>query len=464
MKKRIFNFRIAMVLICIVSLVFGTKLVWASNEATWVTDAVQLSAQETGINVSLISFDRKQLVDDIYKYTLILKVGFGEFDKIGVYRVIKERAPWVPIIAPKAVMMIHGDATNFDNSFLGSTVSDKVSIYQSLGIFLAQNNVDVWGVDRRWTFVPDYYPGTEYPYCYIDGCEFMKNWNTALHVNDIMIGVKIARVARGLTGSGFGKLFMLGHSRGAQFALAYANRETQIPVFLRDLKGIIILDKVYKFSPENQELKDAAYERYLALKEKYDSGIYYSDEGAVMKYMAYLAATSPDDPSPIIPGLTNKQAALFVLSATYATFEPLEPYVPFYHYLAGIFDEFGIPQGLQFTNTDYALDIGLATPSFQSIAENIDGEALMSDKVEVPYDDHLSEINIPVFYVGAAGGLGEYGIYTVTLLGSTDKETLVVQLYPPEAVALDYGHVDLLWADNAKSLVWQPIYEWINTH
>ena len=138
--------------------------------------------------------------------------------------------------------------------------------------------------------------------------------------------------------------------------------------------------------------------------------------------------------------------------------------MPFYHYLAGIFDEFGIPQGLQFTNTDYALDIGLATPSFQSIAENIDGEALMSDKVEVPYDDHLSEINIPVFYVGAAGGFGEYGIYTVTLLGSTDKETLVVQLYPPEAVALDYGHVDLLWADNAKSLVWQPIYEWINTH
>ncbi|CAD7782394.1 hypothetical protein DMNBHIDG_03069 [Candidatus Methanoperedenaceae archaeon GB37] len=64
----------------------------------------------------------------------------------------------------------------------------------------------------------------------------------------------------------------------------------------------------------------------------------------------------------------------------------------------------------------------------------------MSDEVEVPYDDYLSEINIPVFYVGAAGGFGEYGIYTVTLLGSTDKKTLIVQLYPPEAVALDYGH------------------------
>lgn len=462
MKKKIFSLRIAMVFVCIISLALGAGLVWASNEVIWVTDAVRLSAQETGTNASLISFDRKQLIDNIYKYTWILKVGPGEFDKIGVHRVIKERVPWVPIVAPKAVMMIHGDTTNFDNSFLGSTVSNKVSVYQSLGIFLAKNNVDIWGVDRRWTFVPDYYPGTEYPYCYVDGCTFMKNWNTALHVSDIKLGVKLARTVRGLTGSGFGKLLMLGHSRGAQFAYAYANDETQIPGFSRDLKGIIPVDMVYKFSPENQELRDAAYERYLA---KYDSGVYYSDEGAVMKYIAYLAATAPDDPSPIIPGLTNKQAALFVLSATYATFEPpLKPYVPFYHYLAGIFDEFGIPQGLQFTNLNFTLDIALATPSFMSIGEDIDGEALMSDKVEVPYDDHLSEIKIPVFYVGAAGGFGEYGVYSVTLLGSTDKKTLVVQLYPPEAVALDYGHADILWADNAQSLVWQPIYDWIKTH
>lgn len=455
MKKKIFSLWIAMVFVCIIYLALGAGLVWASNEVTWVTDAVRLSVQETGTNASLISFDRKQLIKNIYKYTWILKVGPGEFDKIGVYRVIKERAPWVPIAAPKAVMLIHGDATNFDNSFLGSTISNKVSVYQSLGIFLAQNNVDVWGVDRRWTFVPD---GTTDFF-------FMKNWNTALHVSDIRIGVKIARITRGLTGSGSGKLLMLGHSRGAQFAYAYANDETQIPGFFRDLKGIIPVDMIYKFSPENQELRDDAYERYLAVKAKYDSGIYYSDEGAVMKYIAYLAATAPDDPSQIIPGFTNKQAALFVLSATYATFEPpLKPYVPFYHYLAGIFDEFGIPQRLQFTNLDFTLDIALATPSFMSIGEDIDGEALMSDKVEVPYDDHLSEIKIPVFYVGAAGGFGEYGVYTVALLGSTDKKTLVVQLYPPEAVALDYGHADILWADNAQSLVWQPIYNWINSH
>jgi len=465
MKRKFFSLGFIMLLVWMFSLAFGSGLAQASAKGElpakgkW-REAVVLSAQETGTDVSLLSFSRKQLVDNIFSYTLILKVGPGEFDKIGVHRVVKERAPWVPIAAPKAVMLVHGDASNFDTSFLGSTLSDRLPVSRSLGIFLAQNDVDVWGVDRRWTFVPD---GTT-------DFSFMKDWNTALHVSDIRIGVKIARLVRGLTGSGFGKLLMLGHSRGAQFAYAYANDETQIPKWCRDLKGIIPVDMVYKFSPQDQDLKDAAYERYLTVKDKYDREIYYSDEAAVMKYIAYLAVTAPDDPSPIIPGFTNKQAALFVLSATYATFDPdpeppdIKPYVPFYHYLAGTFDENGIPQGLQFTNFDFVLDIALATPSFMSIGEDIDGEALMSDMVDVPYDDHLGEIKIPVFYVGAAGGFGEYGVYTVTLLGSTDKSTLVVKLYPPEAVALDYGHADLLWADNAESLVWQPIYEWIGTH
>ena len=106
-------------------------------------------------------------------------------------------------------------------------------------------------------------------------------------------------------------------------------------------------------------------------------------------------------------------------------------------------------------------------PSFQSLGDTIDGEALWCGD-DTPYDDHLEEITIPVFYVGAAGGFGKYGVYTTTLLGSYDKDdvdTLIVELYPPGAAALDYGHFDLLFADNAESLVWKPIYKWIKkTH
>jgi hypothetical protein len=143
--------------------------------------------------------------------------------------------------------------------------------------------------------------------------------------------------------------------------------------------------------------------------------------------------------------------------------------VPFYHYCAGTFDDFGLPTGLQFTNSDYMLDFAFAVPSFQSLGEMIDGEALWCSN-DTPYDDHLGEITIPVYYVGAAGGFGAYGEYTLTLLeSSTDKESLIVELYPdppypPEAVAIDYGHIDLMFAGNAETLVWEPIYDWIKGH
>lgn len=479
MKRKILSLGIAMVLILVISLAVGSRTAQASN-VWWAESAIQSVATETGTNTSLISFNRKQLVDNIYKYTWILKVGPGEFDKIGVYRVVKEKMPWIPIIASKAVVLVHGDATNFDTSFLGSTLSHQVPVDQSLGIFLAKNNVDVWGVDRRWTFVPDYYPGTEYPYCYVEGCTFMKNWNTALHVSDIKAGVKLARTVRGLSGSGFGKILMLGHSRGAEFAYAYANDETQAPEFLRDLKGIIPVDIVLKFDPVNaaEQIRNAC-KRYDSLVHcKLNQGIFFLDDALVVKTLAGLAQADPDSPSPFLPGLTNKQALLFAVSATYQTElypDPANacspapedllrlPTIPFYHYLAGAFDQFGIPTGLQFTNLNFLFDLTSFTPSFQSIGEAIDGEALWCNQIDVPFDDHLSAIRIPVLYVGAGGGFGEFGKYSLTLLGSPDKNSLVVQTDPTDR-ALDYGHADVLWANNAKSLVWVPIYNWIIRH
>ena len=142
----------------------------------------------------------------------------------------------------------------------------------------------------------------------------------------------------------------------------------------------------------------------------------------------------------------------------------MTPPVPLYHYCAGTFDEdFGFPTGLQFTNSDYMLEFAFAVPSFQSLGEIIDGEAIMCSE-STPYDDYLDQIETPVFYVGAAGGFGAYGEYVLELLGSTDKQSLIVQLYPTEAVALDYGHIDPLYADNAESEVWKPIVEWIERH
>lgn len=445
----------SMVLVFILTLALGLVTAQAATTDSKtpavdvITQAIGLAAKEADNSCSLSTVTRRQINDNIYEYSMVVKVGKGQYDKIGIRRIVQEESPWVPIAAEKAVMMIHGDSCNFDTAFAtipGQPASD------SLSAFLAQKGVDVWGIDLRWTFVPDI--ATDF--------NFMKNWDTKLHVKDIKLAVKIARATRALTGSGHGKIFMLGHSRGAQFLYAYANKESQLPEPARDLKGIIPMDMVYKFSPADSQLAQAALERYHAYKSLYDSGTYVSNDGQNLKGLAWLAASDPDGISPVVPGFTNEQAALFALTATYATYQPLQPINPFYHYLAGTFDENGLPEGLQYvTQMDKILGIAMASPSFQSMGEIIDGEAIISSAVEVPYDDHLADIKLPVLYVGAAGGMGEHGVYTTTLLGSSDVTVQIVNLAPAGAEALDFGHADLTWADNAEALVWEPIYNWL---
>jgi hypothetical protein len=82
----------------------------------------------------------------------------------------------------------------------------------------------------------------------------------------------------------------------------------------------------------------------------------------------------------------------------------------------------------------------------------------------VPYDDHLERVKVPVLYVGAAGGVGRYGEFGLTLLGSQDVTVLLVRTLPEEARALDYGHADLFLADDARERVWQPLLQWVRSH
>jgi hypothetical protein len=88
----------------------------------------------------------------------------------------------------------------------------------------------------------------------------------------------------------------------------------------------------------------------------------------------------------------------------------------------------------------------------------------MCGEADLPYDDNLALINVPVYYVGAGGGFGEFGLDTLARLGSADVTTNVVILYGPEGRPVDFGHADIFLADNAKELVWKPLYDWIVSH
>ena len=82
----------------------------------------------------------------------------------------------------------------------------------------------------------------------------------------------------------------------------------------------------------------------------------------------------------------------------------------------------------------------------------------------VSFDDRLHDVKVPVLYVGAAGGVGRYGEYSVSLLGSRDVTVHIASTLPGPARALDYGHADLFLAEDARVRVWKPMLQWIRAH
>lgn len=133
----------------------------------------------------------------------------------------------------------------------------------------------------------------------------------------------------------------------------------------------------------------------------------------------------------------------------------------------GTFDEGGAPTGLLYSDEALFFTALAGGAPWQPLKELLDSDAATCDGPEapgVPWDDHLGDIEVPVFYVGAGGGFGDFGLHTTTLLGSTDVTSHVVSLTPPEARLSDFGHADLFVARDARTLAWQAIFDWIAAH
>ncbi len=429
----------------------------------------------SGYGSLIIARERREVVDGIYEYNYTFKMGPGEFDNIGIHRVVKEIRPWKPVTTKIEVMMVPGDLTDFRTMYMLSAhpaVLDEhvVEPNHSLAIYLAERNVGVWGIDLRRGFIPSYYPGTDTPYCThpsADNCSFMKDWDMATQLSDLQFATKLARWVSSYGGSKRGDLFMLGTSRGGRLTYAYANAETQQPG--KDLKGIITMDIVHEFDPaaevfycENYldnstcttiSASEAACEEYQRFESLASNGTYYDAEGMSLKGLACLATKRPEYYD-VLPWFANRELYELTLSATYLIIPP-PPGITFHHYCEGTFNETGHPTGLTYTNFDYMMLLGSNLVSWQSVTYMRDDIAIVCNCSDSPYDDHLSEITVPVLYVGGANGFGGYGIYTTTLLGSDD---VTIHIVPGHA------HVDILYADNAESEVWNPIYEWLVDH
>jgi hypothetical protein len=176
-----------------------------------------------------------------------------------------------------------------------------------------------------------------------------------------------------------------------------------------------------------------------------------------------LAETDPEAESPIYgPPYTNRQASL---TEGAAVFQFGGTFTPWYHFVGGVFpddDTTQIPTGLRFTSStrwNRFLAGGSPYEPFKLIADT--SAVTCADGSTPTFDAQLNQVRVPVLYVGAAGGFGTYGLYTLGLLGTHDAESIVVRRRPPGQEELDFGHVDLFKARDADRLVWQPIANWL---
>jgi hypothetical protein len=118
-----------------------------SDPATQTVDAGVRTAPVTTL---LGEIRRRPLTANIVEYSFRVRVGPEAHDVIGLHRVVKELKSFVPIQTSQAILMAHGDIWGFDAAFLASLASTTIPDSQALPVFLAQHDIDIWGIDFRW--------------------------------------------------------------------------------------------------------------------------------------------------------------------------------------------------------------------------------------------------------------------------------------------------------------------------
>lgn len=345
----------------------------------------------------ILDWSREVVCGDIVHYEWLLQVGPGQYDQIKVHRVVKELIPQRPIRTANAIFLQHGDAVGFVK-FMYGQAAPSVPDDHAVAVYLAQNDVDVWGIDQNWVLVPE--ETTDFG--------FMQDWGMDNQMSNLRIALAIARHSRSYTASS-----------GAWLGFSYLNAEAAVPEKHRNVNGFVSVDAYFKTGPDNEIGRQVNCDDVVYLLEERANGVYEWWVG--FKEVGEYALNDPDGDSPLFEGFTNRQVGLYFGCAGWRDY----PLNEWWHYWGAYFD---------------------------------------GDEDEVPYDDNLALIDVPILNLGGAGGLAPSADHTLDMLGSTDIQHVIVQLLPDEQKYEDFGHIDIFTAADAVGLVWQPLLDWIVSH
>ena len=395
-----------------------------------------------------IKMSREELGDRIAHYEFEIDLGDGEFDRVRIHRVVKERRPYEPVRTRGDVFMVHAAIQDFEDIYLRAG-AENINEQTSSPFYLADEKIDVWGIELAWTLVP----------VETSDFSFMEGWGMERDMDHTLAGVSFARLIRGLTGQGYDRMNLLGYCCTANLVYGAAGKETRMDPVLRDLKGIIPVEGYMKYEPvdENEQWRQNNCKAAAAMKAGMDQGTYHFEEGAGLMYMAELAMQAPGESSTIPPfdqmGVTNYQAYLM------AGFSPPEnPDAPFWHYFGGTMED-----GFLYSDPARFIRLGMNLNPHMPLQHLYEVAACGCDQEEVSIDDHLEEITLPILYLGAEGGVGSYGKYSTRLTSSDDITHHIVHVEGVER-AVDYGHADIWMGYDADELVWKELLRWLADH
>jgi pimeloyl-ACP methyl ester carboxylesterase len=381
---------------------------------------------------------REELPGDLAHYRVLLKVGAGPYDAIAIHRLVRERHPGVPVHTNGSFFFLHGSSGHFTLS-----IDNDASL---LG-YLAQWNVDVWGIDLRWVRVPR--EQTDFA--------FMKDWDFGLQVSDVLLATRFARYARLLSGQRFDPVIVGGASLGASLAYAVANRDATFSPAKRDVGGLIALDTIYALPPGPGATRSLICQFETNYRTALAAGGYQLNSLAGID-AGIRALADPDGISPVNPSLTNRELALN--TAASLTFAPALAF----HNNTVVRGATGRPIDGRYTRPDRIFGILADSTPYRARATMTDYFAIPCGHTDVPYDDHLSAITVPILHFDFAGGFGKEGLYVLQLVGSQDVTGTFIQLQPDGQALDDFGHIDWLSSDDAQALVWEPIRSWVALH
>jgi len=370
-----------------------------------------------------VTATRERLSGDLAHYVFDVPVGTTPNARLRIHRVVRELAPWVPRPTARAVMMLHGDFATYTTNFLAP----------GMAAFLAARDIDAWGLDRRWTL-----PGPT------DDVSDFADMSVAQELDDLGRALALARAASGK------RLALVGFSHGGQLAYLYAAADG------RNVDALVPIDIYEDIAPADADLRATACDNAAFERDFLAQGFIDADNSFIIA-LGELARTAPDEVRP--DGLTNLAAMLRTVGQTYL----FAPFAPFYHLNAPVLDGDAVA-GLA-ESPEAAVEAWLASaPPHQSMREAADLDGMWCGEAPLPVAAPLANIRVPVLFLGAAGGIGVNGLYSLQQTRSRDASSLIVGRLPPERRAEDTGHADLLLGTDAPARAWQPLAAWLLHH